>query len=394
VKELPDDLIAAVRGGEGAKVGSALAGDLDLVAATDADGMTLLHWAIAAAQPAVLAGLLACPDAPLDAPQASYGRTPLHMAAIKGAVEPIRMLVDAGANVFVTDKHGLRPLDVAQTQSAIAALRGPTLYPDRALKQAILVGAVLCVRRLLAACPDLLAASDAGGRSLLHWAVSARNPAMVEALIAAGAPIDKTDRSGNTPLHEAARQGNIHLTLVLLSAGAAPCLADNQGITPLHLAAGHGDAVGTLSFPPPDGLTPACPAAPKTETQCAFDFATPAASPPPSLPAPGPSRDDEAVAAALLESGADVNARARGGVTALHLAADAGDAGLVTLLLTRGAAVDPLLSLWQATPAHLAVAREHGHIVSLLQQAGADLAARDSYGRSVMEIHRGLLQRG
>lgn len=114
--------------------------------------------------------------------------------------------------------------------------------------------------------------------------------------------------------------------------------------------------------------------------------ALPPAAPSPS--APCPSRDDATIAATLLTAGADVNAGAHGGVTALHLAADAGDADLVALFIDRGAAIDPMLSLWQATPAHLAAAHGHHHIVTLLQQAGADLTLRDSYGRSVTEIQR------
>lgn len=385
---LTDELIAAVREGEQAKVGMALTGNPGLVTAADAEGMTLLHWAVAAARPAVLAELLAHPEAPLDAPQFSHGRTPLHMAAIKGAVELIRLLVDAGANVFVTDSQGLRPLDVAGTPAAIAALRQPTLYPDRALRQAVLDGAVSRVRRQLAACPNLTTATDAGGRTPLHWAVGTGNPAMVQTLVADGVPIDKPDRSGRMPLHEAARLGDMLLTQALLYAGADPRAADNQGITPLHLAAGHGDATRPLSFPPPGGLAPACQTAPAQVVQCTFDFNAPITMPPvaPAAPMPDPSRDDPALATVLLVAGADVDARARGGVTALHLAANAGDAGLVTLLLNRGAVVDPVLSLWHATPAHLAAVRGHDRIVVILQQAGADLSARDSYGRSVAEL--------
>jgi len=388
-------LLAAVREGEVERIRTALAADPDLITAVDAEGMTLLHWAVAASRRTVLAELLAHAEAPLDAPQWSHGRTPLHMAAIKGAPDLIRLLLEDGANVFAVDTGGLRPLDVAGTPAAVAALRQPTLYPDRALREAIQAGAVLRARRQLAACPQLKTAADADGRTPLHQAVGAGCLPMVETLVADGVPIDKPDRSGRTPLHEAVRRGDIILTRALLSMGADPHATDHQGITPLHFAAGYGDATRPLSLPPPYGLAPAIPAAARAATgQGAFDFDALTATPSPA-PAPAPSSDDAALATALLDAGADVNARARGGVTALHLAADAGDAGLVSLLLARGAVVDPVLAPWNATPAHLAVVQGHDTVVEMLSRAGADLMARDNYGRAVADfglyIERGSL---
>jgi ankyrin repeat protein len=368
------------------------------IAAADAQRMTLLHRAVAAEQAVLVADLLSHPDLPLDAAQLSHARTALHIAAIKGNVTLINLLLEAGANVFATDAQGLLPLDVASGPAAISALNTPTLHPERILRQAVRKGAVTRVRRVLSACPRLLATIDADGRTPLHWAIGKGSLPMLEALIATGMSLDTPDRTGQTPLHETARRGEFALLSRLLSAGTAPAPADNQGLTPLHLTAGHGDATRTLAPPPViDEAPDPCAETHEVVGQCTFDFdARPAvaAAPAsrrttPSSPLPGTpvvSRDDPSIAAALIAAGADINARARGGLTALHLAAAIGDVAITMLLLEHGAQVDFTLSLWQATPAHLAAAGGHDAIVTLLRHAGANEDARDSYGRRVSDL--------
>ncbi len=71
----------------------------------------------------------------------------------------------------------------------------------------------------------------------------------------------------------------------------------------------------------------------------------------------------------MLTAGADLDARARGGVTALHLAAGVGDAALLALLLAHGANVHGRLSPSQSTPADVAAEGGYPHIVTLLQRA-------------------------
>lgn len=384
---LPADLVAQVRQGAREAVAAALAAEPALLTAVDDDGMTVLHLAVSAGQPALVADLLAYPAVPLDAPQHTHGRTPLHIAARKGCPDVIQLLLDAGANVFAKDTRGERPLDLAEGPAAVAVLRPPTLTPDRALREAILSGAALRIHRQLAANPALLTSRDAEGRTLLHLAIVASSLPVLGVLLTAGVPVNMPDNMGSAPLHDAARRGDAVYVQVLLAAGAAPRLPGPQEITPLHLSAGHGDAARTLALRPPPGLAPpsdpALTAAP--DGQCAFAFDLPVAVPTPPT-APTPQRHDLTIAAALLDAGADPGARARGGITPLHLAADLGDTALVTLLLARRAPVDPLLALWHATPAHLAATSGHLTVVTLLRQAGANLAARDNYGRTVQAL--------
>jgi ankyrin repeat protein len=73
---------------------------------------------------------------------------------------------------------------------------------------------------------------------------------------------------------------------------------------------------------------------------------------------------------ALLEHGADVNARARGGGTALTLAATGGDARIVRALLDRGAEVESESARPDTNALKLAVKYGHDEIVRLLKKAG------------------------
>ena len=81
---------------------------------------------------------------------------------------------------------------------------------------------------------------------------------------------------------------------------------------------------------------------------------------------------------ALLEAGADVNARQSDGATALHWAAHWDDRELASLLLHAGAKVDSAAA-YGVTPLSLAAANASASLVDLLLEAGANPnAARES----------------
>jgi len=79
---------------------------------------------------------------------------------------------------------------------------------------------------------------------------------------------------------------------------------------------------------------------------------------------------------ALLDLGADVNARAHDGGTALMLAASCGDEEIVRLLLNKGADVSGHYVATGKTAADLAAEKGHTAIIELLKAAGgADTSA-------------------
>ncbi len=74
----------------------------------------------------------------------------------------------------------------------------------------------------------------------------------------------------------------------------------------------------------------------------------------------------------LLREGADVNAPQGDGMTALHWAAERGDAELADVLLYAGARVDAGTRIGHYTPLHLASRRAGATVVEVLLDAGSD----------------------
>lgn len=89
---------------------------------------------------------------------------------------------------------------------------------------------------------------------------------------------------------------------------------------------------------------------------------------------------DRARAEELLRAGADVNAARGDGMSALHWAAERGDADLTALLLGAGARVDAATRLGAYTPLHLAARNGAAGAADALLRAGADPDARTTTG--------------
>jgi uncharacterized protein len=91
------------------------------------------------------------------------------------------------------------------------------------------------------------------------------------------------------------------------------------------------------------------------------------------------NRGDLAMAKALLDKGADVNAKGAHGETPLMLAAEEGFLGQAKLLLERGAKVNAkdnegrTALMWAAT-------KGHANIVNLLLEKGSDIQVKDNLG--------------
>lgn len=83
-------------------------------------------------------------------------------------------------------------------------------------------------------------------------------------------------------------------------------------------------------------------------------------------------KGDAAAVTALLDKGADVNAKFRYGTTALFKAAERGNAEVTKVLLDRGAEVNVKDTFYQATPLSWALQNDHYNVVTLLLQKGAD----------------------
>jgi len=102
---------------------------------------------------------------------------------------------------------------------------------------------------------------------------------------------------------------------------------------------------------------------------------------PPDTPvADAAMRADAAAVRALLQQGADVNAAQGDGMTALHWAAEHGDADMGGMLLYAGARLEAVTRNGKYTPLHLASRSGSAGVVGLLVEAGADVHARTTSG--------------
>ncbi|NXQ42895.1 ANKR6 protein, partial [Catharus fuscescens] len=135
----------------------------------------------------------------------------LLVAAYKGQVENVVQLINRGAKVAVT-KHGRTPLHLAAYK-----------------------GHLHVVQVLLKAGCDLDIQDD-GDQTALHRAAVVGNTDVIATLIQEGCALDRQDKDGNTALHEACWHGFSQSAKVLVKAGANVLAKNKAGNTPLHLA--------------------------------------------------------------------------------------------------------------------------------------------------------------
>jgi len=219
---------------------------------------TALLSALAGDARAVAAALV---DAGADVAEADGdGEAPLMMALARGNLEHAALLLAKGADYDGRDAelaNALLYAFVAPDGAALdAALDDARESTDRGATPATLelAGDAAFVAELLEAGADVNVA--VGGRFPLHWAIEGvvlelahdgvfpcvfgfdaenRSLALVDALVAFGAHLDRCDEAGATPLHSALRLGACGAATALLKAGAEPNLADAGGRLPLHL---------------------------------------------------------------------------------------------------------------------------------------------------------------
>jgi len=195
------------------------------------------------------------------------------------------------------------------------------------LLKAVQEGYLEPVTRLLEQKPALVHERDRRGANALYEAVYMNRPEIANLLIARGADVNVVTERKTVPMHAAARRNSPELCTLLLANGAAVDPLEWRGHSPLHFAV---------------------------------------------LAAIVDDKGDRGTIPLLLDKGADVN-RPQGdtALTPLHMAAAAGRLKLVTLLLDRGAQVNPVARGW--TPLGLAQRyklREWDKVAALLKSKG------------------------
>ena len=279
------------------------------------------------------------------------GVTPLHHAAyINPNMSVLRMLLDAGANVSARDDCGATPLHWAAA--------APIQYRT-AIDTLIEAGAQVDARTTYE-CDDA---------TPLHWAAAeAANPAIIEALLDAGANVDELRSDEQTPLMLAAEYNtNVAVTTALLKAGAEVEVHDvkHLGMSPLMLAAWSNANPAVV-----EALLAAGEDLRAEENRSALHTAA-------------VSNANPAVAGALLEAGADIHAMEDGGYgfMPVHSAASNRNPAMITMLLTAGAGLEHR-TRWGQTPLTIAASYGNLAVVETLVELGADVNARDDDGRT------------
>ena len=87
---------------------------------------------------------------------------------------------------------------------------------------------------------------------------------------------------------------------------------------------------------------------------------------------------------AMIDAGADVNAKDNDGFTRLHAAAKDGNAEMIPVLVKAGADVHAKDNIcW--TPLHWAAGNGKAEVIPVLVKAGADVHAKDKFGKTPLD---------
>ncbi|XP_050102650.1 potassium channel SKOR-like isoform X2 [Malus sylvestris] len=156
------------------------------------------------------------------------GRSPLHLAALKGHEDITLFLIQEGVDINIKDNFGNTPLLEAikngnDRVSSLLIQQGASLNIDNAgsfICTSIARGDADLLKRLLANGIDPNS-KDYDHRTPLHVAASEGLYIMSKLLLEAGASVFSKDRWGNTPLDEGRMCGNKNLIKLLEEAKAA-----------------------------------------------------------------------------------------------------------------------------------------------------------------------------
>jgi uncharacterized protein len=385
-------LVEAVKAGDRTAALALLQQRVDVNAA-EADGTTALQWAVRQDDGDLTDRLL---RAGADVRAVNrYGITALYLASLNGDASIIEKLIKAGTDA-----------NAAVTEGETALMTSARSGRVEAAKVLIAHGAVVDARETWR------------GQTALMWAAAEGHPEMIRELAAHGADVNarsttqKWERQvtaeprekwlppgGLTPLLFASRQGCMECAKMLAALGADVNATDQDGISPMVSAIinGHFDVAGALLD---KGANPnIADATGRTPLYAAVDFNTM-----PSSNRPSPNVVDNEMTGfdlivALLDHGANPNARLKkqqpyrtkvdrgndtmlgAGTTPFLRAARAGDAAVMRLLLKRGA--DPKIATGSDTPNDVSapVRRLPGGVNPLMAAAGLGAKEEDTVGR-------------
>jgi hypothetical protein len=316
--------------------------------------------------------------------------TPLMVSARVGLSANVEYLLKRGADILASDAYGRTALHLACWKGAVDA--GEALLKWARNKDIRIINA-----------------RANGGDTALHEAAEFGQKECVRLCLQFGAMIDATAYDG-TPLFKASREGHDSVVDLLLRKGANPgYVYPNGRSTAMHVAAhgGHYRVIRALLHYAKNTKKPQAAAAALTESKDADEWrplhvaakrgdlksvkelllggcdvnATNGGGYTPIILCASSGRVD--TLELLLEHGAHVNAENRDRNSALHMACVNCDDAMVACLLKRGAALEAV-NIGKSTPLLVAVSAGDLDSTELLLDAGADVNAIDHHGNTAL----------
>ncbi|XP_029953506.1 poly [ADP-ribose] polymerase tankyrase-2-like [Salarias fasciatus] len=354
--------------------------------------------------------------------------TPLHEAASKNRMEVCSLLLSYGADPAFLNCHNKSSIDLAPT----VQLKERLAYEFRghSLLQACREGDPLQVKKHLspetlgfkhplsletalhcaAASPypkrkqvcELLLRRGAGVNDKtkdlltpLHLAAENAHNDALEVLVKHDAKVNAVDQLGQTALHRAAQRGHLQTCRLLLAAGCDPLLTSLQGFSPSQLGnasvqevlqaegvlIGNSEVDRQLLEASKSGDVETVKKLCTVQNVNCRDVEGRQSTP--LHFAAGYNR--LAVVQFLLQRGADVHAKDKGGLVPLHNACSYGHYEVAELLVLHGAVVN-VADLWKFTPLHEAAAKGKYDICKLLLQHGADPSRKNRDGNTPLDL--------
>ena len=336
------------------------------------NGYSILHIAARTGQTAVAEFALAN-GANINLPSNSK-KTPLHYTAQLNQLAMAKLLVEAKADLEAKDNKGRTALDLAAGEAKRELANylrgvGVTSKSDEAAAKSIFVaaeiGALDAIKKHLDAGVDVNSLNK-HKQTALHFAASAGQLDAAAVLLEAKADVAVADKYQKTALHYSARNGHKATTALLLEKGSAVNAKDGKNKTPLDYAIAKKRTEVIELLRAKSGKT--------TKELLAADDIFAAAE----------VSDVESIKK-LLAGGADVNAKNKGGYTALHLAAKRGQAAAAKALLEAKADIAAASKSGKTALHYVAYYNGNLDLSKALLDAGAAVNAKDGKNKTPLD---------
>uniref|UniRef100_A0A7S0SPB3 RING-type domain-containing protein n=1 Tax=Chromulina nebulosa TaxID=96789 RepID=A0A7S0SPB3_9STRA len=329
----------------------------------------------------------------IDAVEGEHGYTPLMLAMVLGYEWVVAELIYNGANFRFVARNGRTPLFIAAEKGYISSLclmlnygkfdiNGPVVTPSglRLIHVASYHNQPHIVKKLIDLKADVNIRSDEqGGYTPLVMALLGMNTSAAIDLIKAGADITEPSKSGRSPLFLAIEKGLTEVVKYLICDCKvnvnSPVTTETSASCPLHVAILYGQS----HFIPLLISLGALVNTPDRERKCTpLHIAV--------------LLNDKWSTLQLLEHGADSTLLTRERRNAMHIAAEKGYSGILRILIeySKSPPVNINASVTNEShhgnALHVACMFNHPHTVIELLNLGADVFVLDSKGRTPLDV--------